>query len=412
MLQIKKLFHTHIDSIISTIALIVNRGLDAIILLVITPFLIKIFGIDNYGQLSYYLAIIFFIQTFIIFGFENYIIYNTSNNEENHSGILSLVMAVKLSLFFVLSFIYIVFCITHYNGNYLFPYILLLLPFSECFNFSHYYVVKRIPSELIKISITRLIYYVLLTLTLVNNIKDIDLYVLILTTSYIITVIIQNIYLKHKFNIKLNFIINRNEYFLCFRNSFTFFLLRLFQILSDRLYLILAGIGLSYIFVTYLDVAIKLYLVILMPVQLLVTSILPKFISKNYSFSFKFYIIFIILLFLVLTPFPLYLENKINFYFFHINDIGLNIYIYITISAIFFISSFLLSELYLNPMGKLKISLFISFISFVIPFSSCIVAYFLSFLSFELIIISFLVSKILDFSLKLISYLYLKNMAK
>lgn len=408
MLRIKRLFHTHIDSIISTIALIVNRGLDAIILLVITPFLIKVFGIDNYGQLSYYLAIIFFIQTFVIFGFENYIIYNTSNNKEDHSNILSSVMVVKLSLFFILSFFYIAFCITHYNDNYLFPYILLLLPFSECFNFSHYYVVKKIPSELIKISIIRLIYYVLLTLTLINSIKDVDLYALILATSYVITVVIQNIYIKSKFNIKLNLFLNRNEYFLCFKNSFTFFLLRLFQILSDRLYLILAGIGLSYIFVTYLDVAIKLYLVILMPVQLLVTSILPKFISKNYKFSFRFYIIFITLLSLVLIPSSLYLENKINFYFFHILDIGFNIYIYITISAIAFISSFLLSELYLNPMGKLKISLFISFISFTIPFSISIMAYFLGFLSFELILISFLISKTFDFILKLISYLYLK----
>lgn len=408
MFRIKRLFHTHLDSIVSTIALVVNRGLDAIILLIITPFLIKIFGIDNYGQLSYYLAIIFFIQTFVIFGFENYIIYNTSNNEDNHSNILSSVMIVKLSLFSILSFFYIVFCIIHYNDDYLFPYILLLLPFSECFNFSHYYVVKKIPSELIKISIIRLLYYVSLTLTLINSNKDIDLYVLILSTSYVITVIIQNFYIKSKFNIKLNLITSRNKYFLCLKGSFTFFLLRLFQILSDRLYLILAGIGLSYIFVTYLDVAIKLYLVILMPVQLLVTSILPKFISKNYNFSFKFYIIFITLLSLVLIPTSLYLENKINFYFFHISDIGLNIYIYITISAIAFISSFLLSELYLNPMGKLKISLFISFISFVIPFSISIMAYILNFLSFELILISFLISKILDFILKLISYLYLK----
>ncbi|MGK6689743.1 oligosaccharide flippase family protein [Proteus mirabilis] len=105
----KKILQKYSDSIIATLALIINRGLDAIILLVITPFLIKIFGVDNYGELSYYLAIIFFIQTFIIFGFENYIIYNTSNNKKNHSIILSSVMTIKITIFFILALIYIIF---------------------------------------------------------------------------------------------------------------------------------------------------------------------------------------------------------------------------------------------------------------------------------------------------------------
>lgn len=408
----KKILQKYSDSIIATLALIINRGLDAIILLVITPFLIKIFGVDNYGELSYYLAIIFFIQTFIIFGFENYIIYNTSNNKKNHSIILSSVMTIKITIFFILALIYIIFCVISYTGDSIFPYILLLLPFSECFNFSHYYVVKKIPTKLIKISIIRLLFYVILTLTLISNIKDIELYSLILSTSYLITVIIQNIYLKKEYNIKLYLVTNKKKYFLCFKDSFYFFLLRLFQILSDRLYLILSGIALSYIFVTYLDVAIKLYLVILMPVQLLVTSVLPKFITKNYNFSFKVYTIFILLLSLILIPLSFHFEKSINNYFFHTKDIGLNIYIYVCISAIVFISSFLISELYLNPIGKLKLSLIISFISFIIPFSISLILSLSGALSFELILTAFLASKILDFILKLSTYLYLKNMVR
>ncbi|MEZ8094457.1 oligosaccharide flippase family protein [Photobacterium swingsii] len=387
------------DSIITIFSLILNRGLDAVVLLVITPLLIKAFGSEAYGEFTYYLTIVFFIQTFVIFGFENYIIYNASKSEANSSVILSSVFTVKLLTFLVSSCVYVIFLNFKFEGEELYPYILILLPFVECFNFAHFFVAKNIASKLVSFSIVRLIIHVVFTLYFVNTSVDVDVYACILGTSYLVSVLLQYIYINFNNNVKIRFELSLA--LSCFTESGRFFILKVIQTLSDKSYLIFSGTLISYTSVAILDVFLKLYLVVLMPVQILIISVLPKFIRQSYDFSFKYLFGFSILIIITLVPLSYLYSSNISYYFFK-KDVPLEYYFLIIMSAVFFICSIIITELYFNPKGKLNVSIYSSGIVYLISFS-CLIAFSLIYsLDLRSLLFIFMVSKLFDLVLKLL----------
>ncbi|MBO8256014.1 hypothetical protein AB7W40_14810 [Providencia rettgeri] len=393
------LIKKHKDSIVTTLSLLINRGLDAVVLLVITPYLIKTFSIEFYGEMIYYLSIIYIIQTVIIFGFDNYILYKTSNIKRGQSEILSTIISVKLILLFITSIGYIIYCLFTFetDGKYFYPYLFLILPLAECFNFSHYFVVEKMTPYLVKISIFRLAFFATLTLTLINSPSDLNLYSLVLTLSYLFSVLIQNIMLKKHRNITIRLVYDWKNIRVCFKDASKFFGLKFFQVLSDKLYIIIAGMWIGYSSVTIIDISIKLYLVILMPVQILVVGILPKFIKKESTLDFRYCSFLVILISIILIPSSILFKNNIDLYFFHrqLEELN-NLYLIISISAILFIISFLISELYLNPMGMLSSSIYSSAFTFII--TSVIVLFFHYFftLTTNKVLLIFLISKFLD----------------
>ncbi|OWO83344.1 hypothetical protein B5C26_07005 [Photorhabdus luminescens] len=406
-----KIIKNNLDSIITTFSLIMNRGLDAVILLVITPLLIKIFGNTNYGQLTYYLTLVYIIQTFVIFGFENFIIYKTSGDESNDSKILSCIMTIKLSILFVSSIFYVVYCYSNFIDKNYYPYIFLLLPFAECFNFSHFFVAKNIASKLIFYSIIRILFYSILTICFIKDDKDINLYSIILVTSYILSIIIQNIYLTTKKKIKLSIACDKKYLISSFKESMSFFMLKVIQLLSDKLFLIIAGMWINFSSVAILDVALKIYLVIIMPFQILIISILPKIITKNITLNKNY--LFMLPLFIAsfLSPLSYFFTDEINLFFFHTKEVD-NYYVYpiITLSAMFFIASLIISDLYLIPLNKLNVTLYSSSVVSIFIFIFIVSCKYLLGLSLTLLLLFFLIFKILDFLLKV--YLLNKTTVK
>lgn len=397
MPRIKK-YTKNIKTIFS---LILNRGLDSVVILIVTPYLLRIFGTSLYGELVFYLTIISFIQLFVIFGFENQIIYSTSKEKSNHSYILSQIFTIKFIIFIFFSIIYSLYC--YISNDLIYPYLLLILPLAECFNFSHYFIVKNVASKLINISILRIFLFMALTLLIIKRPQHIEIYTIILGSSYLISVLMQNIYLRRKHNINLTF--HTHELIPILTSSFNFFILKAFQLLSDKLYIIVIGTWLAYSFVSIADVAFKIYAIIIMPIQIIVISILKNFLTKKYNIKVSIVLIFLLMSIVISIPVSIKLTPFLNIYFFGYDvDSATYTYPLITMSAIFFIASFLLSELYLNPNGLIKKSIITSIISFVIPFTATVVIGTLGYLELNIILLFFTLSKMLDFLLKMIIY--------
>lgn len=380
-------------------SLLVNRGLDAIILLVITPFLISKIGVDQYGVVIYYLSVVFFLQTIVSFGFENYLIYRGSL-EGDHSKLLSTVLTIKFVIFIFLAMLYFIYVLFNYDGVMNFPYIFIILPLAEVINFSHYYVARGLSTKLVLFSVFRLLFFCFSVLYFVDGASDVDFYALALSFSYLLTVIIQLFYLMISCGVKISPLsLSIPDCKLCVSQSSSFFLLKLVQNTSDKVYILSAGIFITYSTVSGLDILFKIYAVFLMPAQLMITALLPRFIRREYFFNFKYLYYFMIFAAVFFTPIVYISSSSINQYFFGANesDGGGVLYLLVFLSAIFFIASFFISELYINPNGFLsfsvKISVAIVAVSSVALFSFGI----LGLLTLQVVLGVFLISKVIEF---------------
>ena len=395
------------DVFFTFLSLILNRSLDAILLLVITPFLLKVFGIELYGEVAYFIVIVFFIQTIVSYGFENYIIYKISENND-YSEVLSKIFVIKLLLLLILSLFYCLYLYLYLNsvGNKeIYPYILLLLPLSECFNFSHFFVAKKIASKLVNYSLLRLIVFCLLILFFVKDKSSVNMYAYSLGVSYFISVLAQNYYLYTTYQIRFKLQITLYVYIDCLIDSGKFFVLKLIQTVSDRLYILYAGIFLSFSIVSNIDVLFKLYTAMLMPAQILMITLLPKFITKEYKFSFKILFFILMLCILIFPPITYYFSDNIHYYFFHEKNDSSFSYSIMVFAALFFIGNYLITELFINPNGMINSAVITSGFIIFITLLVLMVLWFFGMVTYLNLIFIFVCSKLLDLLAKIyISY--------
>lgn len=300
--------------IINFISLIINRGIDSLVGIVVIPLLLYKIGANSYGEIVIAQSISYIGISIINYGTDILLLqkiplYLDRKKNKAISSVISNVVVFRFIIFCVYSLISItILHVTNYNDTIIkYYYIFLLLCLAEVFSISHVLVVYKDVKILPILSSVRLIIVLLITIIFVNRDNGGIIYVCGFSISYLITYLIITFYTIKRYKISIvigNFI---KSFRGVIKRSTPFFISKLNTYASDKFFNLLGGIFISISFAAFLDVAFKILQVIVIPVQILSTIILSdrenrEKVSNNFKMEqkillFSFIIAFIIFLF-------------------------------------------------------------------------------------------------------------------
>lgn len=285
------------------------------------PFLIREYGSENYGLIIYIQSIIILLSVFIDFGFNLYgpkLISENRSDINDLSKIYSTIIYVKLSLTFILFFIYIlIVSLGSITSDHLSLSLLLFLVVCNDVFFSQWFFqgVEEIRFAAIINLITRII---MITIIFVGIKFDFGLlsFPIALVTSAMMNGFLSCYIINKRF--KINFVkVDFVQMVDMVKEAYYFFMSRIVNMIILKVNSILIGniFGVSY--VAYYDLAEKLVNILQMPLNILNQVVYPRVsISKDYQLVIK------IIKYAVLFSIVLYVVSYFYGYYFIIMFAG------------------------------------------------------------------------------------------
>lgn len=248
------------------------------------PYLIKVSGVESYGELVLYQSYSMFMVVIVSYGFDisgvNLIV---SCDTKNRIEKLSIVLQSKAILgFFSVAIFFALFAFGFFHNKYLtIAYGLVIL--SEILNLSWFYLaVEKIKENLFVNVIIKSVTTGIIFL-LVNSSEDLWLYPLCIAISNIICGVVLLCYACKICDGNLTL----NRFSLCIeiiRESFFFFTSRIMVVIRERLAGILIGTNLGVSELAFYDLCQKVINLLLTPIGILNQAIYP-YVSKTNNFS-------------------------------------------------------------------------------------------------------------------------------
>ncbi|GEM76074.1 hypothetical protein VSA01S_21860 [Vibrio sagamiensis NBRC 104589] len=331
------------------ISLVINRGLDSLLAIIIIPLLISRYGDVKYGLFAYLLNLSTLIIIVVRFGFENYILM--SNSREDLAIRVGRVIYAKGLLLLLMTPIY--FSISYFNfsnENYFSSVFLWLIVLGEVFSISHAFVVINRTVVLTLIGSLRFTFLVCLAYLYINEINSIDEFAIYYGGVFLVSGLIQFFILRYllifRIDMKMSsiaYVINETKYFFTAKAS---------AILFDKLFLAFSGIILVASQFAKLDVMLKVYAFCLMMPMILTGIILNKVANvdiRRHTLLRCSPILFTLFVSILVFLF----KDSITSYFFGESLPGLTL---IAITALVTSISLVAGELYLVPLGLAKVN--------------------------------------------------------
>ena len=383
-------------------SLILNRGIDSFLFLLIVPYLTRVLGAEEYGIIAYSLSITFFILVALRYGFDNFVLCHLRSDQstEYHSIVISNIIISKLFIYVLALLIVAVLSVLFLERNICLLILLLSISaFGESFNTSIYLVLNKNTKVIIYSSLFRLLYIVLLSYVFVSKDGGSFAYAAIYTSAYLISALTICFYTYHQYG--MTFKSDLRFVSKLFLSSFGYFLNKVFLTLSDKIYILLAGVFLAFTEVGYFDLGMKLYIFAIMPAQLSCVVLLPGFVkNKGQSDILLIKLISAFFLFLFMfSPVTNLLKHYVDILFFGY-DTNSNIYIYFYLSSIFAAASVVIGELFLLPKKQTKSYFLSSLFSFTLAMVIFVFLLVFNGISLHTFLLAFAIFKFIDMGSK------------
>ncbi|WP_274057490.1 hypothetical protein [Vibrio parahaemolyticus] len=335
--------------VLKFISLVINRGLDSLLAIILIPLLISRYGDVQYGLFAFLLNLSTLMIIFVRFGFENYILMSTCR--ENLAVRVGKVVSAKGLILLLISPIY--FFVSYFNfgdERYLSAVFLWLIVLGEVFSISHAFVVINRTIVLTLIGACRFLILVSLAYLYINNIYSIDEFAIYYGCVFFMCGLAQFFILRFFLDFRmdtrvssLTYVLNETKYFFSAKAS---------TILFDKLFLAFSGIILLTSQFAKLDVLFKIYAFCLMMPMILTGIVLNKVASvdiRRYTLLRCSPILFTLSISLLVILF----RDYISHYFFGDSLSGL---VLIAATALVTSISIVTGELYLVPLGLAKVN--------------------------------------------------------
>tara|TARA_Y100000034_G_C6902877_1_gene418007 strand:- start:1410 stop:2576 length:1167 start_codon:yes stop_codon:yes gene_type:complete len=261
--------------IIDFVSLLINRGLDSVIVLMLVPAFISSYGIDNYGLFSLGLSIIAFLIILIRFGFETSILRTSSSGLPQ---VIEQVLSAKVTILVFTCPLFLAYC--HFfwpDSSTVIIISLYLIVLFEVFSLSHAFIVLKKAHILTLLGVVKFVLLLVLCTFLIDHLT-VQLFTLFYALSLAAVNVIQ--YLVLSKIVSFSFHYEWNTALSAIKSSKHYFGSKAASLLTDKLFLIVCGFLLTPALFAKLDVALKVFSFAIMGPMIL-TGILLSRISNG-----------------------------------------------------------------------------------------------------------------------------------
>ncbi|TQF72210.1 hypothetical protein [Pseudoalteromonas luteoviolacea] len=332
--------------VLDFLSLLINRGLDSLLVLILVPTFIATFGIKTYGVFSLGLSVVAFFIILVRFGFETHIL--TSKKEELAQRCRD-VFSGKLLLVMVVSPIFVLYAVTFWEAENL-PVLFLLygiVVFEIC-ALSHAFIVLSKSHFLTMIGAFRFVSLALLCTLFIDAI-ELTTFVVIYVLVFVVCNFLQYCILQKQVGPIIGF--NLTQAVGVTEKSKHYFGSKAASLLSDKLFLVACGIFLAPVNFAQIDVTLKVFAFAIMVPTILIGILLSRISNGCADKKRYFYIALSIFTGVVMASFISLFNTYIGNYF------GIEIereLLLIAIAVILTTVSLTFGELILIPKGMAK----------------------------------------------------------